>query len=129
VRLTAVTIVQLIILSYLVPQAVGSGITWELLVGHGVAGLSPYATGVLASTAGITALVALGGMRGTTWTQAIQFLFLLSAFIWLTGAVLASGFSYPDAVAELTRQPLANPEETGGQWSLQPEANQLGDET
>jgi cation/acetate symporter len=57
VRLTAVTVVQLIILSYLVPQAVGSGITWELLVGSGFAGLSPYATGVLVSTTLITGLV------------------------------------------------------------------------
>lgn len=126
VRLTAVTVVQLIILSYLVPQAVGSGITWELLVGHGVAGLSPYATGVLVSTAAITALVTLGGMRGTTWTQAIQFLFLLSAFVWLTAAVLGSGFSYPDAVADLSREPLVNPDQTDGQWALQNQPNQLG---
>jgi cation/acetate symporter len=84
VRLTAVGVVQLVILSYLVPQAVGSGITWELLVGRGLAGLDPYTTGVVASTTAITMLVVLGGMRGTTWTQAVQFLFLLSALLWLT---------------------------------------------
>lgn len=125
VRLAAVTVIQLIILSYLVPQAVGSGITWELLVGHGIAGLSPYATGVLVSTAAITALVALGGMRGTTWTQAVQFLLLLSAFIWLTIAVIGAGFNYPDAVAELTRGPLGNPEHTGGQWRTETEPNRI----
>jgi cation/acetate symporter len=109
VRLTAVTVVQLIILSYLVPQAVGSGITWELLVGHGIAGLSPYTTGVVVSTAAITALVALGGMRGTTWTQAVQFLLLLAAFVWLTVTVLGAGFSYSGAIDDLGTQPLTNP--------------------
>jgi cation/acetate symporter len=35
VRIAAVVAVELVILSYLVPQAVGSGLTWELLVGRG----------------------------------------------------------------------------------------------
>lgn len=126
VRLTSVTVVQLIILSYLVPQAVGSGITWELLVGHGIAGLSPYVTGVLVSTVVITGLVVLGGMRGTTWTQAVQFLFLLSAFIWLTVAAVGAGFDYAGAVAELNREPLANPLRSGGEWTTAIEGNRLG---
>ncbi|NDL60897.1 sodium:solute symporter family transporter [Phytoactinopolyspora mesophila] len=128
VRLTAVTVVQLIILSYLVPQAVGSGITWELLVGSGIAGLSPYATGVLISTTLITALVTLGGMRGTTWTQAVQFLLLLAAFVWLAIAVLGSGFNYPDAVSELSTEPLTNPSLVGGEWQLEAEPNRLNDD-
>jgi len=125
VRLTAVVVVQLIILSYLVPQAVGSGITWELLVGEGIAGLSPYATGVLLSTALITALLTLGGMRGTTWTQAVQFLLLLAAFVWLTIAVLSAGFNYPEAVADLSAEPLTNPTYEEGQWQQTSEANRL----
>ncbi|QSB16567.1 cation acetate symporter [Natronosporangium hydrolyticum] len=126
VRLVAVGVVQLIILSYLVPQAVGSGITWQLLVGQGIAGLSPYATGVLISTAAIAGLVAMGGMRGTTWTQAVQFLLLLAAVCWLAAAVLGSGFSYGGAVADLSAEPLANPvAEEADQWRLAPEANQL----
>lgn len=125
VRLVAVVVVQLIILSYLVPQAVGSGMTWELLVGYGVAGLSPYATGVLVTTSFITALVVLGGMRGTTWTQAVQFLLLLAAFVWLTIAVVGSGFTYPDAVADLSEQPLTNPVQTDSGWHLEAEPNRL----
>ncbi|QBI22053.1 cation acetate symporter [Egibacter rhizosphaerae] len=109
VRLAAVLVVQLVIVSYLVPQAVASGITWELLVGAGIGGLSPYVTGVLVSTAAITALVGLGGMRGATWTQAVQFAFLLLVLLWLTGVTVADGFSYPDAVAEVSETPLANP--------------------
>ncbi|PRX50428.1 cation/acetate symporter [Prauserella shujinwangii] len=125
VRLAAVTVVQLVILSYLVPQAVGSGLTWELLVGEGVAGLSPYATGVVVSTVAIAALVVVGGMRGTTWTQAVQFLLLLAVFIWLAIVVLGSGFSYPDAVARLTENPLTNPAEVNGNWQLEVEENRL----
>ncbi|MPY85385.1 MAG: cation acetate symporter [Actinophytocola sp.] len=129
VRLIAVTVVQLIILSYLVPQAVGSGITWELLVGAGMFGLSPYATGVVLSTVAITTLVVLGGMRGTTWTQAVQFLLLLAAFVWLAVAVLTSGFSYPQAVSELSSEPLANPVLSGGEWRLATEPNHLDPST
>lgn len=125
VRLVAVGVVQLVILSYLVPQAVGSGITWELLVGQGIAGLSPYATGVLLSTAAITGLVAFGGMRGTTWTQAVQFLLLLTALFWLAATVLGSGFNYGAAVADLSAQPLANPDYVDGQWRTTIEQNRL----
>ncbi|HEX6233738.1 MAG TPA: cation acetate symporter [Jiangellaceae bacterium] len=125
VRLVAVGVVQLIILSYLVPQAVGSGITWQLLVGQGIGGLSPYATGVLVSTAAITGLVAFGGMRGTTWTQAVQFLLLLSALVWLAIAVLGSGFNYGASVAELATDPLVNPVHVDGDWELATTPNRL----
>jgi cation/acetate symporter len=127
VRLVAVGVVQLIILSYLVPQAVGSGITWQLLVGQGVAGMSPYATGVIVSTAAITGLVAFGGMRGTTWSQAVQFLLLLTALVWLAIAVLGSGFNYGVAVGELDAQPLMNPALVGEaeNWELVTTPNRL----
>ncbi|WP_029088927.1 solute symporter family protein [Brevibacterium album] len=108
VRLTSVGIIQLVILCYLVPQSMGAGITWELLVGHGVLGLSPYATGVLLSTAAIAVIVAFGGMRGTTWNQAIQFLLLMAALVWLTIVVTADGFRYGAAVEELSREPLGS---------------------
>jgi cation/acetate symporter len=113
VRLVAVGVVQIIILSYLVPQTVGSGITWELLVGEGIAGLSPYATGIAVSTAVVAALVAFGGMRGTTWTQAVQFLLLLAALVWLAATVVAGGFHYGDAVSHISTQPLGNATDGG----------------
>ncbi|PYG00138.1 cation/acetate symporter [Georgenia satyanarayanai] len=96
VRLSAVGVVQLVILCYLVPQSVGGGITWELLVGHGLFGFSPYATGVLLSTAVVAVVVAYGGMRGTTWNQAVQFLLLFSALLWLAVTVTADGFHLTD---------------------------------
>jgi cation/acetate symporter len=109
VRIAAVVAVELVILSYLVPQAVGSGLTWELLVGRGLGGLSAYATGVVVSSLTVGAVVALGGMRGTTWNQALQFGFLLSVLVWLAALVWAGGFNYPRAVAELSRTPLTMP--------------------
>ncbi|MGH9135977.1 MAG: cation acetate symporter, partial [Acidimicrobiales bacterium] len=127
VRLTSVAVVQLVIVSYLVPQGIGSGITWELLVGRGVAGLSPYATGVVVSTVLIVGLVALGGMRGTTWTQAAQFLMMLSALTWLTIAVIGAGFDYAAAVDDLNQQPLTHAVQVGDGWQLESEPNRLGD--
>jgi cation/acetate symporter len=106
VRLAAVVAVELVILSYLVPQAVGSGLTWELLVGEGVAGLSPYATGVVVSALSVSGIVVIGGMRGTTWNQALQFGFLLSVVVWLAALLWSGGFSYPAAVEEASATPL-----------------------
>jgi cation/acetate symporter len=106
VRVAAVVAVELIILSYLVPQAVGSGLTWELLVGEGVAGMSPYATGIVVSTVAVSGIVVIGGMRGTTWNQALQFGFLLAVVIWLAALLWAGGFSYPEAVERASTAPL-----------------------
>ena len=110
VRMSSVAMVQVVILCYLVPQSVGGGITWDLLVGHGVLGLSPYTTGVLLSTAVIAVIVAFGGMRGTTWNQAVQFLLLFLALVWLAVVVTSEGFRYGDAVEALSQEPLVNPE-------------------
>jgi cation/acetate symporter len=106
VRLAAVVAVELVILSYLVPQAVGSGLAWDLLVGEGIAGLSPYATGVVVSTVAVSGVVVIGGMRGTTWNQALQFGFLLAVVTWLAALLWAGGFSYPQAVEEASAAPL-----------------------
>ncbi|NLS09450.1 cation acetate symporter [Nesterenkonia sp. MY13] len=125
VRLHSVGVVQLVILCYLIPQSVGGGITWDLLVGHGILGLSPYSTGVLLSTAVIAVVVASGGMRGTTWNQAVQFLLLFGALLWLAVTVSADGFRYGDAVENLSQEPLANPEFTDGDWELTEETNSI----
>lgn len=125
VRLVAVGVVQIIVLSYLIPQAVASGITWSLLVGSGVLGLDAYATGVVVATISIAGLVAFGGMRGTTWTQALQFVLLMAVLVWLAALVLGDGFSYAGAVADLSRQPLRNPMLVDGEWQLRPVVNEL----
>jgi len=106
VRVAAVVAVELVILSYLVPQAVGSGLTWELLVGEGIGGLTPYTTGVVVSTVAVAGVVMLGGMRGTTWNQALQFGFLLAVAVWMAALLWAGGFSYPAAVEQASAPPL-----------------------
>lgn len=119
VRVVAVVVVELVVLSYLVPQAVGSGLTWDLLLGVSLPGLTPYATGIVVTNVLVAAIVVLGGMRGATWNQAVQFLFLLAVLVWLTATVYAGGFSYPDAVERVSEQPLTAPVETAaGEWEL-----------
>lgn len=126
VRAVAVGIVELVILAYLVPQAVASGLTWSLLVDRGVLGLSPYHTGVVVVSCVVAGLVLVGGMRGTTWNQALQFLLLLATLVWLTTVVIGAGFGYGGAVAELNQEPLAAPVVLDdGREALAPVENQL----
>lgn len=126
VRAVAVGVVELVILAYLVPQAVASGLTWSLLVNRGLLGLSPYATGVVLVSFVVAGLVLVGGMRGTTWNQALQFLLLLAALVWLTTVVVGAGFGYGGAVAELNEEPLAAPVVLDdGREELAPVGNQL----
>jgi cation/acetate symporter len=125
VRVVAVVVVQLVVLGYLVPQAVGSGLTWELLVGVNLPGLSPYATGIVVANLAVAALVMIGGMRGATWNQAVQFLFLLGILLWLAAVVHAGGFSYPQAVGDVSVLPLHTPVQAGDGWVLEPVADHL----
>lgn len=127
VRLTSVVAVQLIVISYLIPQAAASGITWQLLVGTGVAGMSPYATGVVVSTVAIGLIVIGGGMRGTTWAQAVQFLVLMVVLVWLAVVVVESGFSYGPAVGELAGEELTKAVRSDGVWHVETESSQLRD--
>lgn len=106
VRLAAVVVVLVIIQVYLVPQAVASGLTWAVLVGWALPGLSASSTGVVVVTVVIAGLVTVGGMRGTTWTQAVQFVVLLAAALWLLALAVGEGFSYPAALQELSAEPL-----------------------
>ncbi|OMH40872.1 cation acetate symporter [Desulfurobacterium indicum] len=62
---------------YLVPQIVGAGHLFKLLLGW------QYHTTVIVSGVLITVLVVLGGMKGTTFNQAIQGIVLLGAMLLL----------------------------------------------
>ncbi len=125
VRVISVVVTQIVILAYLIPQAVGGGLTWELFTEISLPGLSTYSTGIMASTILTGVLVVVGGMRGTTWNQAVQFLLLLGILLWISLALLADGFSYGATVAELNEVPLANPTLVDGSFQLTESANQI----
>lgn len=125
VRLMSVSVVQLIILAYLVPQAVAGGLAWELFTDVALPGLSPYTTGIVASTLLTSVLVIVGGMRGTTWNQAIQFVALLGILIWLVAALYRNGFAYAAAVDIANAQPLTNVAEIDGQLAITSTPNQI----
>ena len=111
VRLTAVMIVQLIVLLYLIPQLAGAGIIWEVFVGGGIGGMSPYTTGILLSVVAIVIQAVVGGMKGTTWNQALQFGLKMFALFVVTAIAVGHGFSYSDATKEVSRRPLGVPTE------------------
>jgi cation/acetate symporter len=109
VRLAAVGLVQVICLMYLAPQMLAVGQIWEFLVGRGVLGLSPYATGVLVTTALMIFYAAVGGMRGTTWNQVVQFWVLFLAMLLVLGLAVLFGHQYLGAVGRVGQQPLVAP--------------------
>lgn len=109
-RLAGVAMVQLIALFYLAPQMVGAGTIWELLVGKGLPGLSPYATGVVVTALVMIVYTAVGGMRGTTWNQAVQFWIMVWAVAVLLLLGLLTGYSYSRALRDVSSGPLVSPE-------------------
>lgn len=111
VRLTSVGIVQMIVLLYLVPQLAGAGLIWEVFVGRGLGTLSPYTTGIVLCTIAIVLQAVVGGMKGTTWNQALQFGLKFFTVALLGYIVIAAGFSYPGAVEDASRRPLTVPTE------------------
>jgi len=106
VRIVSVIAVQIVILAYLIPQSVGGGLAWELYTDYAIPGLTPYTTGIVTSSFVTALVVVIGGMRGTTWNQALQFAVLLGALLWLGTALLTAGFSYNDAVQTANSEPL-----------------------
>lgn len=107
-RLVGVAAVQAIAIFYLAPQMVGAGATWTVLVGRGFFGLSPYATGVIVTVTIMMLYVAMGGMKGTTLNQMIQFWVLFTAMFLVVALAFGKGFNLSQAVAELNRKPLTN---------------------
>ncbi|XEC96738.1 cation acetate symporter [Paenibacillus tarimensis] len=90
-RIIGVLMVQLICIFYLAPQMVGAGNTWNVLVGQGFMGMSPYNTGVIVVVIVMMFYVALGGMKGTTINQMIQFWVLFTAMFLVFILVLVKG--------------------------------------
>lgn len=109
VRIVSVMMVQLICVLYLSPQMLAVGQMWEMLVGRGFAGLSPYVTGVTVTALLMLFYSALGGMRGTTWNQVVQFWVLFVAMAAVVVLGLLYGVHYLRAVSQVGGEPLVAP--------------------
>lgn len=107
-RIVGIIMVQLISIFYLAPQMYGAGVTWKVLVGVGLFGLDPYTTGVLVVVIVMAFYVAMGGMKGTTWNQMIQFWVLFTAMILVVTGGYLNGFSYPKSLEAVSKGVLTN---------------------
>jgi len=123
VRIVSTVATQLVILAYLVPQSVGGGLAWELYADYTIPGLTPYTTGIVASSLVTAVTVVIGGMRGTTWNQALQFAVLLGVLVWLAVAMVTAGFSYTGAVQIANSEPLTRVVETSGGYEVRSTTN------
>jgi cation/acetate symporter len=107
-RIIGIIMVQMISIFYLAPQMYGAGTTWQVLVGAGMFGLDPYTTGVIVVVVVMAFYVALGGMKGTTWNQMIQFWVLFTAMALVVAGGFLNGFSYPKHLKEVSKGVLLN---------------------
>jgi cation/acetate symporter len=104
IRLITVLGVLLVSLFYMAPQMYGAGTTWKILVGQGFfpandaglfLGVDPvYLTGVTVVAAIMMFYVAMGGMKGTTLNQVIQFWWLWLAMFLVVAFAFGGGFNY-----------------------------------
>jgi cation/acetate symporter len=94
-RLVGLFCVLMISLFYLAPQMLGVGKVLGLLLGI------DYTTAVISAAVVITFYVALGGMKGTTLNQIIQFWVLLTAVGLIAVFALGNGYGYSKVLEEI----------------------------
>ena len=118
IRLVTVVGVLMTSLFYMAPQMYGAGTTWKVLVGTGIFGLEPYTSGVIVVAGIIMFYVAVGGMKGTTLNQIVQFWWLAFAmtlvviFASMSGIEVSDGslkFNYPEFLETESESPLVQP--------------------
>ncbi|MEZ5126205.1 MAG: cation acetate symporter [Thermoleophilia bacterium] len=110
IRLVSVLAVLMVSLFYMAPQMYGAGSTWKVLVGKSFlpssdAGLflgvdSIYLSGVVVVAAIMMFYVAMGGMKGTTLNQVIQFWWLWLAMFLVVAFAFGNGFDYAKNLQE-----------------------------
>lgn len=108
--LVGTLIVLLVTTLYLAPQMMGAGAVWSLVASRGLGSLDAYVTGVLLTAAVMMVYSAVGGMRGTTWNQAIQFWLLFAAVLSVVLLAVGAGFNYSRAVGDLHDEMLVSAE-------------------
>ncbi len=103
-RMRLLTVLSVLIVSmfYMAPQMFGAGTTWQVLVGTGIFGMTPYNSGVVVVAVIMMFYVAVGGMKGTTLNQVFQFWWLWFAMALLVIFSFGSGFNYPAALEKVS---------------------------
>ncbi len=106
VRLVSVLCVLMVSMFYMAPQMYGAGNTWKILVGRSflpanAEGMflgvnSIYLSGVTVVAGIMMFYVAMGGMKGTTLNQVIQFWWLWLAMFLVVAFAFGQGFNYPN---------------------------------
>ncbi len=140
IRLITVLAVLLVSLFYIAPQMYGAGTTWQILVGKGFfpadaagnfLGVNAiYLSGVTVVTVIMMFYVAVGGMKGTTLNQVVQFWWLWLAMFLVVAFAFGNGFSYPNdlrqasdgkllAVSALTVKAATTPNPATGKTPMQ----------
>ena len=131
-RLVSVVGVLATSLFYMAPQMYGAGTTWGVLVGKGFFGLNAYNTGVVVVGIVIMIYVAVGGMKGTTLNQIVQFWWLAFAMLLTLFVATFMGFDNTAKDEIIKFDYAANLEEESSMYHLQPAAltiEELGDAT
>jgi cation/acetate symporter len=118
IRLVAVLCVLIVSLLYMAPQMYGAGNTWKILVGKSFLpandaglflGIDPvYFSGVVVVAGIMMFYVALGGMKGTTLNQVIQFWWLWLAMFLVVAFAFGSGFNYQNDLQRASDGQLLN---------------------
>jgi len=113
-RAVAVGCVLVISLFYTAPQMLGSAKILQILANL------PYPVGVALVAGSITIYVVLGGMRGATMTQIIQFWVLWSAIFLVALLAWGGGMGYGTLLTEVGSMPPEVAEGTSPVSSLSP---------
>lgn len=118
IRLVSVLCVLIVSLFYMAPQMYGAGSTWKILVGRGFfpandaglfLGVDPvYLSGVTVVAGIMMFYVAMGGMKGTTLNQVIQFWWLWLAMFLVVAFAFGSGFNYQNDLQRASDGQLLN---------------------
>jgi cation/acetate symporter len=105
-------------LFYMAPQMYGAGNTWKILVGKGFLpsndaglflGVDPvYLSGVVVVAGIMMFYVAMGGMKGTTLNQVIQFWWLWLAAFLIVAFAFGNGFDYAGDLQKASDAPLVD---------------------
>jgi cation/acetate symporter len=96
-RIWGVVVVLAISGFYAAPQILGAAQIMQLFFG------TSYQFGVIFTAIVMMFYVGIGGMRGTTFNQALEIWIRFTAFLILVGVALAAGYNYPKVLSLISQ--------------------------